>query len=168
MVVLGEHRRDSAIHIHVSILPQTPLPSRLSYNFQQSSMCYPVGSETSYSFYFLKTTSLFIWLCRVFIVAYEIPTASQGIFACGTQTLGVAHGLQGVRAQSAVVVRGLSWSRACGILVAPRGIEPASTALHSACLTTGALGKSQVTAFKLNSLPFFFCLCHTAYGILVL
>ena len=156
MVVLGEHRRDSAIHIHVSILPQTPLPSRLSYNFQQSSMCYPVGSETSYSFYFLKTTSLFIWLCRVFVVAYEIPTASQGIFACGTQTLGVAHGLQGVRAQSAVVVRGLSWSRACGILVAPRGIEPASTALHSACLTTGALGKSQVTAFKLNSLPFFF------------
>ena len=42
-VILGEQRRDSAIHIHVSILPQTPLPSRLPHNIEQSSLCYPVG-----------------------------------------------------------------------------------------------------------------------------
>ena len=29
--------------IHVSILPQTPLPSRLPHNPGQSSLCYPVG-----------------------------------------------------------------------------------------------------------------------------
>ena len=32
-------QRDSVIHKHVSILPQTPLPSRLSYNTEQRSMC---------------------------------------------------------------------------------------------------------------------------------
>ena len=37
--VSGEQRRDSAVHIHISILPQTPLPSRLPCNIKQSSMC---------------------------------------------------------------------------------------------------------------------------------
>ena len=31
--------RDSAIHMHVSILPQTPLPSRLPHNTKQSPLC---------------------------------------------------------------------------------------------------------------------------------
>ena len=31
-VVSGEQRKDSAIHTYVSILPQTPFPSRLAYN----------------------------------------------------------------------------------------------------------------------------------------
>jgi hypothetical protein len=43
VTVLGEQQRDSATHIHVSILPQTPLPSRLPYNIEQSSICYTVG-----------------------------------------------------------------------------------------------------------------------------
>ena len=38
MVVSGEQRRDSAVRIHVSILPQIPLPSRLPHNIEQSSM----------------------------------------------------------------------------------------------------------------------------------
>ena len=40
----GEQQRDSALHIHVSILSQIALPSRLPYNTEQSSMCYIVGS----------------------------------------------------------------------------------------------------------------------------
>ena len=46
VIVLGEQRRDSArelIHIHVSILPQTPFPSRLPQNVEQSSLCYKVS-----------------------------------------------------------------------------------------------------------------------------
>ena len=39
MIVPGAEQRDSAIHAHVSILPQTPLPSRLPCNIKQSSMC---------------------------------------------------------------------------------------------------------------------------------
>ena len=31
------------MHIHVSILPKTPFPSRLAQNIEQSSMCYTVG-----------------------------------------------------------------------------------------------------------------------------
>ena len=43
VIVSGEQWRDSAMHIHVSILPQTPLPSRLPHNIELSSMCYSVG-----------------------------------------------------------------------------------------------------------------------------
>ena len=32
MIVPGGQQRDSALHVHVSILPQTPLPSRLPHN----------------------------------------------------------------------------------------------------------------------------------------
>ena len=43
VMVSGEQRKDSAIHTHVSILPQTPLPSRLPHNVEQSSLCCTAG-----------------------------------------------------------------------------------------------------------------------------
>ena len=43
MIVLGGQQRDSAIHIHVTILSQTPLPSRLPHSIGQSSLCSTVG-----------------------------------------------------------------------------------------------------------------------------
>ena len=43
MIVSGGQQRDSAIQIHVSMVPQTPLPSRLPQNTEQSSLCYTVG-----------------------------------------------------------------------------------------------------------------------------
>ena len=43
VTISGEQWRDSAIHIHVSILSQTSLPSRLPHNIEQSSLCYTVG-----------------------------------------------------------------------------------------------------------------------------
>ena len=43
VILSGEQWRGSAIHIHVPILPQSALPSRLSHNIQQSSLCYTVG-----------------------------------------------------------------------------------------------------------------------------
>ena len=43
VITSGEQQKDSAIHIHVSILPQTLLPSRLPCNIEQSSMCYSAG-----------------------------------------------------------------------------------------------------------------------------
>ena len=43
VTVSGGQQRNSAICIHVSILPQTPLPSRLPHNIEQSSLCYRVG-----------------------------------------------------------------------------------------------------------------------------
>ena len=44
VIISGEQQRDSTIHIHVSILPETPLPSRLPHNIEQSFMCCTVGS----------------------------------------------------------------------------------------------------------------------------
>ena len=43
VIVSGEQQKDSATHIHVSILPPTLLPSRLPHNIQQSSLCSTVG-----------------------------------------------------------------------------------------------------------------------------
>ena len=43
MIVSGEQQRDSTIRIYVSILPQTPLPSRMPHNIEQSSLCYIIG-----------------------------------------------------------------------------------------------------------------------------
>ena len=34
VIVLGGQQRDSAIYVHVSILPQTPLPSRVPHNIE--------------------------------------------------------------------------------------------------------------------------------------
>lgn len=39
VIVSGEQWRDSAIHIHVSILPQISLLSRLPQHIKQSSLC---------------------------------------------------------------------------------------------------------------------------------
>ena len=43
VIVTGEEQRDLAIHTCASILPQTPLPSRLPHNIEQSSLWYTVG-----------------------------------------------------------------------------------------------------------------------------
>lgn len=40
VIVSGGQQRDSAKHTHVSILPQSPLPSQLPQNTEQSSLCY--------------------------------------------------------------------------------------------------------------------------------
>ena len=38
MIVSGEQERHSAIHIHVFLLPQTPLPSGLPHYIEESSI----------------------------------------------------------------------------------------------------------------------------------
>ena len=43
VIVSSEKQRGSAGHMHVSILPQTALPSRLPHNTEQSSVCCAVG-----------------------------------------------------------------------------------------------------------------------------
>jgi len=43
VTVSGEQQRDSTVNIHTSILPQTSLPSRLSHNTEQSSLCCIAG-----------------------------------------------------------------------------------------------------------------------------
>jgi len=43
VIVACRHQNVAAVHMHVSILPQTPLPSRLPHNTEQSSLCYTVA-----------------------------------------------------------------------------------------------------------------------------
>jgi len=43
VIVSGEQQRDSGMHIHVPILLQTPLPSRLPHDVDQGPLCYIVG-----------------------------------------------------------------------------------------------------------------------------
>ena len=51
-------QRDSAIYIHVSIFPQTPVPSKLPRNTEQSSLCYIVGPR------WLSTLNITVCTCR--------------------------------------------------------------------------------------------------------
>ena len=46
VIVSGEQQRDSFIHIRVSILPQTPLPSRLPHNIEESFMFHVLYSRS--------------------------------------------------------------------------------------------------------------------------
>ena len=43
VTVSGGQQRDSAMHIHVPILPDTPLPIRLPHHIEQNFLCYTVG-----------------------------------------------------------------------------------------------------------------------------
>ena len=69
VIVSGEQGRDSAIQTHVSILPQTPLPSsapiQAATNIEWSPMCYTIG------------------LCWLSILNIAVPTPSLG-FPCGS------------------------------------------------------------------------------------
>ena len=43
VIVSGGQQRDSAVHICIHVLPQTPLPSRLPRDTEQSALCCPAG-----------------------------------------------------------------------------------------------------------------------------
>ena len=63
MLCSSRQQRDSAIHMHVSILPHIPLPSRLPGNMEQSSLCYTVGpSWLSILFIFLKNNFIYLFV----------------------------------------------------------------------------------------------------------
>jgi len=42
-IVIDRTRIFLFLHVHISILSQTPLPSRLPYNIEQNSLCYILG-----------------------------------------------------------------------------------------------------------------------------
>ena len=65
LIVSGEQWRNSAIHVYVSILPQTPLPSRLPQNTEQSSSAFSIAVQIS-TFQII----LFKCYCCIFLSAY--------------------------------------------------------------------------------------------------
>ena len=52
VIVSGGEQRDLAIHTYVSILPETPFPTRLPHNIEQSCLC----SVGPYQLSILNTT----------------------------------------------------------------------------------------------------------------
>ena len=67
MIVSGGQQRDSAVCIHVFILPQTPLLFGLPHNTEQSSMCYIVG------FCWLSILNPAVWTCPSQTLYLPIP-----------------------------------------------------------------------------------------------
>ena len=57
VIVSSENWRYPAIHTHVSILSQTPLPYRLPHNIEESSLCYTVGPC------WLSILNMVVWAC---------------------------------------------------------------------------------------------------------
>jgi len=87
IVSRGPHR-DSAVHIHVSILPQSPFSSRLPHNIEQSSMCCTVGPC------WLSILNIAVCTCLVQFssVAQSCPTLWDPM-SCSTPGLPVHHQL---------------------------------------------------------------------------
>ena len=93
---------DSAIHIHVPILPQTPFPSRLPHNIEQSSLSYTVGPDwlsilkiagfidlpklPNYPFprcnvsSFSKSVSLFLFCKQVHLYPFFLDSTYKGCY----------------------------------------------------------------------------------------
>ena len=64
VIVSGRQQRDSAIHIPVSLLPQSPLPSRLPRNPEQSSLL--TSNIWSFKFFSICGKSIYIsWSLKV-------------------------------------------------------------------------------------------------------
>jgi len=68
VIVSDEQGRDSGIHIHVSILPQTPLPSRLPQNIEPYTRFLLI-----IHFIFLLTDNCFtmLWWSLLYINVYQ-------------------------------------------------------------------------------------------------
>ena len=132
MTVSGAQPTDSVTHIHVSILPQTPLLSRLPHHVEQSSL----GSTAG--------------LCRlsslknIYLFGCISVATRRFLSSCGSQAP--------ERADSVVLTHGLRRPVACGISATWPGIEPKSPALEGGFLTTGPPGKSLVIHLRYSSM----------------
>ena len=73
MVVSGAQQSNSATHTHVSIIPQTPLPPRLSPDIKQSSLCYTAGPC------WLPTLNTAGSTCRVLYLYIASPDLSPSL-----------------------------------------------------------------------------------------
>ena len=71
VIVSGGQKRDSTIHILVSVFPQTSLPSSLPHNVEQSSMCYRLPRwHQNWNCWSLSR----VWLCN--LMDYSPPGSS--------------------------------------------------------------------------------------------
>ena len=77
----------SAIHINVSSLPQTLLPSRLLHNIEQSSMCYTTGPcwlsilNTVAALFVLKRSAWALWSVTNLVLLFypDCPWCQDGV-----------------------------------------------------------------------------------------
>ena len=81
MIISGRQQRDSAIHIQVSVLPETPLPSRLPHNIEQSSLCYTVAIHCIF------LAIHFIFLIYLFLTVLGLCGCAQTFSSCDEQRL---------------------------------------------------------------------------------
>ena len=107
MIVSDVQQRDSAIHIQISILPQTPFPSTLPCNIEQSSIYSTVDQLATFNLisYCVKTNQLIsIWLGHhefnfllcVAEPAYEM-TQEDSCLNCWQCVLGLLQNLAHLR-----------------------------------------------------------------------
>ena len=109
MIISDKQHRDSAIHIHVSTLPQTPLPPRLPHNIEQSSLCYTVGpcrlpilstAVSTCPWHFIIDNNHAHCIAQIVTSKGQIKKASGGsglylpmvLLAAGSQALGTYNG----------------------------------------------------------------------------
>ena len=143
VIVLGGRKWDSTIHTHVSILPQTLLPFRLSYNIGQSSMCY---TRTLLVIYF-KYSSVYMSIPNSLTIPSPFfPLGNHTFVLYWLQILVVANGRESSETDISDIRRlipfffWLCHMSACTILVPQPGFEPKSMTVKAQVLTTGLPG----------------------------
>ena len=92
MIVSSTQQRDSAIRTHVSILPQTSLPSRLPHNIEQSSLLW-----IALLIIHLKYNSMYMAISN----SLTIPFRGR-IVDCKSHVLWAAQNTRGKRMKNAV------------------------------------------------------------------
>ena len=75
VIASGEQQMESAKHIYVSILPQTPLASRLPHNIEQSSLCCTVSPCQ------LSILNRAVCTCLSKLLNYPFPPATVSLFS---------------------------------------------------------------------------------------
>ena len=143
-VMSGEQERNSAIHIHVSILLKTPFPSRLARNTEQSSLCCIEGpcwlsisniyAQTLEPGHCIRYYSVIIIYILTFLLFFFNVDHLKNLHwtCCNT---------------AAVLCFGFFGCDACGILAPWPGIEPSPPALEG---TTREVPNTYAQIFRLK------------------
>ena len=71
-----------SVHIRVSVLPQTPLPSRLPHNIEQGSLCYTVGPCWLTVLNIAVCISTFQYVYNIAVCMYPFPILQLGFYHC--------------------------------------------------------------------------------------
>ena len=160
MIISREQPRDSVIQIHVSILPQTLLPSWWPCNIEQSPMCYTVCPCWLFILNAAMCTCKGVILSFFFFTLLKKFTFNESIIAlqccvgfCQTMTW-ISHQLGSVVTQSYLTLCDPMYRSTLGLRIHHQLPELSQTHLHRVSDAIHPTISSSVVPFSPRPQPF--------------